>query len=424
MQAMAGVCVPGHSVNPVTRSVNARIVASAARKFAGASVMKLSEDSPGNWGITEPGSDDTLTRLTLALDVMGGDFGPSVTVPAALQALNSNSQLTLLLVGDPDAITPLLAKADFEQRSRLQIIPAQSVIASDARPAQAIRSSRGSSMRVALELVKEGRAEACVSAGNTGALMGLAKLLLKPIEGIERPALVTVLPHQQKGKTVVLDLGANVDCDSTMLVQFAVMGAVLAEEVVGIANPRVALLNIGEEEMKGLSSIRDAAAVLKTLPSLNYIGYLEANELLTGKTDVLVCDGFTGNVTLKTMEGVVRMFLSLLKSQGEGKKRSWWLLLLKRWLQKSLARRFSHLNPDQYNGACLLGLRGSVIKSHGAANQRAFSVAIEQAVQAVQRQIPQRIAARLESLYPAGFELPESDSDENARQQSGTNGHH
>jgi glycerol-3-phosphate acyltransferase PlsX len=170
-----------------------------------------------------------------------------------LQALNSNSQLTLLLVGDPDTITPLLAKADFEQRSRLQIIPAQSVIASDARPAQAIRNSRGSSMRVALELVKEGRAQACVSAGNTGALMGLAKLLLKPIEGIERPALVTVLPHQQKGKTVVLDLGANVDCDSTMLVQFAVMGAVLAEEVVGI-NPRVALLNIGEEEMKGLAA--------------------------------------------------------------------------------------------------------------------------------------------------------------------------
>ena len=378
--------------------------------------------SPGNWGITEPGSDDTLTRLTLALDVMGGDFGPSVTVPAALQALNSNSQLTLLLVGDPDTIAPLLAKADFEQRSRLQVIPAQSVIASDARPAQAIRASRGSSMRIALELVKEGRAQACVSAGNTGALMGLAKLLLKPIEGIERPALVTMLPHQLKGKTVVLDLGANVDCDSTMLVQFAVMGAVLAEEVIGIKDPRVALLNIGEEEMKGLSSIRDAAAVLKTLPTLNYIGYLEANELLTGKTDVLVCDGFTGNVTLKTMEGVVRMFLSLLKSQGEGKKRSWWLLLLKRWLQKSLSRRFSHLNPDQYNGACLLGLRGSVIKSHGAANQRAFCVAIEQAVQAVQRQVPQRIAARLESLYPAGFELPEDGRSGNARPQSPVTG--
>ncbi|UXY09252.1 phosphate acyltransferase PlsX [Kosakonia sp. ML.JS2a] len=340
-----------------------------------------------------------MTRLTLALDVMGGDFGPSVTVPAALQALNSNSQLNLLLVGDPDAITPLLAKADFEQRSRLLIVPAQSVIASDARAAQAIRNSRGSSMRIALELVKAGRAQACVSAGNTGALMGLAKMLLKPIEGIERPALVTVLPHQQKGKTVVLDLGANVDCDSTMLSQFAVMGAVMAEEILGITNPRVALLNIGEEETKGHDSIRDAAALLRSVPAMNYIGYLEANELLTGKTDVLVCDGFTGNVTLKTMEGVVRMFLSLLKSQGEGQKRSWWLILLKRWLQKSLTRRFSHLNPDQYNGACLLGLRGTVIKSHGAANQRAFTVAIEQAVQAVQRQVPQRIAARLESVY-------------------------
>jgi len=331
---------------------------------------------------------------------MGGDFGPSVTVPAALQALDSNPNLNLLLVGDPDTITPLLAKTDFEQRSRLLVVPAQSVIASDARPSHAIRNSRGSSMRMALELVKEGRAEACVSAGNTGALMGLAKMLLKPIDGIERPALVTVLPHQQKGKTVVLDLGANVDCDGKMLAQFAVMGAVMAEEVVGIVNPRVALLNIGEEETKGHDYIHDAAAILKSVPGINYIGYLEANELLTGKTDVLVCDGFTGNVTLKTMEGVVRVFLSLLKSQGEGQKRSWWLILLKRWLQKSLTRRFSHLNPDQYNGACLLGLRGTVIKSHGAANQRAFSVAIEQAVQAVQRQVPRRIAARLESVLP------------------------
>ncbi|KEA52678.1 MULTISPECIES: phosphate acyltransferase PlsX [Mangrovibacter] len=341
-----------------------------------------------------------MTRLTLALDAMGGDFGPAVTVPAALQALESNSQLNLLLVGNPDAITPLLAKADFDQRSRLQIIPAQSVIASDARPSHAVRNSRGSSMRIALELVKEGRAQACVSAGNTGALMGLSKLLLKPLDGIERPALVTMLPHQMRGKTVVLDLGANVDCDSDMLVQFAIMGSVLAEELLGLSQPRVALLNIGEEETKGPEPIRSAAAVLAALPAIQYIGYLEANELLTGKTDVLVCDGFVGNVTLKTMEGVVRMFLSLLKSQSEGKKRAWWLILLKHWLQKSLQRRFSHLNPDQYNGACLLGLRGTVIKSHGAANQRAFEVAIEQAVQAVRRQIPERIASRLKSVLP------------------------
>ncbi|TPG62773.1 phosphate acyltransferase PlsX [Ewingella americana] len=341
-----------------------------------------------------------MTRLTLALDVMGGDFGPSVTVPASLQALTSNSELNLLLVGDPDAITPFLVKADASQMERIRIIPAESVIASDARASQAIRASKGSSMRVALELIKSGDAEACVSAGNTGALMGLAKMIVKPLEGIERPALMTVLPNQQRSKTVVLDLGANVECDSTMLVQFAVMGSVMAEEVIGISNPRVALLNIGEEESKGLDNIRGAAVILKNTPAINYIGYLEGNDLLTGKTDVMVCDGFVGNVTLKTMEGVIRMFLSLLKSSGEGGKKAWWLKWLGRILQKKLAKRFGHLNPDQYNGACLLGLRGIVIKSHGGANQRAFAVAIEQAVQAVQRQVPTRIAARLKAVLP------------------------
>ncbi len=331
---------------------------------------------------------------------MGGDFGPRVTVPASLQALASDPQLHLLLIGDPDIITSLLATADSALRARLQIIAAESVIASDARPSQAIRASRGSSMRVALEQVEQGRAQACISAGNTGALMGLAKLLLKPLDGIDRPALMTVLPHQQQGKTVVLDLGANVDSDSTMLVQFAVMGAVVAEEILAINRPRVALINIGQEESKGLTSIRDAAAVLRALADVNFIGYLEGNELLTGKADVLVCDGFVGNVTLKTMEGVVRMFLSLMNSQGEGKKRDWWLRLLGRVLQKRLARKFGHLNPDQYNGACLLGLRGTVIKSHGGANQRAFTVAIQQAEQAARRQVPERIAARLQAVLP------------------------
>lgn len=341
-----------------------------------------------------------MTRLTLAIDAMGGDFGPCVTVPAAMQALASNSQLHLLLVGDPDNITSFLATTDSALLSRLEIIPAESVIASDAKPSHAIRQSRGSSMRVALELVKEGKAQACISAGNTGALMGLAKLLLKPLEGIERPALMTVLPHQNRGKTVVLDLGANVDSDSAMLVQFAVMGAVMAEEVLAITSPRVALLNIGQEETKGVTSIREAAAILRESPDINYIGYLEGNDLLTGKTDVLVCDGFVGNVTLKTMEGVVRMFLSLLKSQGEGKKKAWWVSLLGRLLKKRLAKRFGHLNPDQYNGACLLGLRGTVIKSHGAANQHAFFAAIEQAEQAVRRQVPERIADRLQAVLP------------------------
>lgn len=341
-----------------------------------------------------------MIRLTLALDAMGGDFGPAVTVPAALQALAYHPHLALLLVGSPAAINPLLVKTDSVLLERLTVIPAESVIAGDAKPSQAIRSSRGTSMRIMLELIKNGKAQACVSAGNTGALMGLAKLLIKPLDGIERPALMTVLPHQHGGKTVLLDLGANVACGDAMLVQFAIMGAVMAEEIVGVNNPRVALLNIGEEETKGLDNIQQAAALLRSIPSINYIGYLEANELLTGKTDVLVCDGFAGNVTLKTMEGVIRLFLSLLKSSGDGGRQSWLMKLIKRWVKKRLARQFGHLNPDQYNGACLLGLRGTVVKSHGAANQRAFTVAIEQAMQAVERQIPERIAARLDAVLP------------------------
>ena len=331
---------------------------------------------------------------------MGGDFGPCVTVPAAMQALASDSHLYLLLVGDPDEIKKSLATVDSDLSSRLQIIPAESVIASDVKPSQAIRASRGSSMRIALEQVKAGNAAACISAGNTGVLMGLAKILLQPLPGIERPALVTVLPNQQNGKTVLLDLGANVTTSSDMLVQFAVMGSVMAQEFLDITHPRVALLNIGEEETKGLIAIQDAAAMLRNTADINYIGYLEGNELLTGKTDVLVCDGFAGNVALKTMEGVVKVFLSLLKSSGEGKKRAWWLKPLGYVIRKHLAKRFGHLHPDQYNGACLLGLCGTVIKSHGAADQHAFAAAIQQAEQAVRRQVPERIAARLKTVLP------------------------
>ncbi|HCH49790.1 MAG TPA: phosphate acyltransferase PlsX [Proteus sp.] len=342
-----------------------------------------------------------MTNLTIALDAMGGDFGPRITVPACLRALASNPHLKILLVGQPDSISPLLANQNAELISRLQIIPAEHIVANDAKPSQAIRASKGTSMRVALDLVKTGDAQACVSAGNTGVLMGLAKLRLSSIDGIERPALVSVLPNQKKSKTVVLDLGANVNCDSKMLVQFAVMGAVMAEEIAGIDSPKVALLNVGEEESKGLDNIREAATVLKATPNINYIGYVEGNELLTGKTDVLVCDGFAGNVSLKTMEGVIRVFLSLIKSSTtENKKTSWWMKILKKWLQKRLIKRFGHMNPDQYNGASLLGLRGIVIKSHGGANENAFTAAIEQAVQAVERQIPERIASRLKTVLP------------------------
>lgn len=198
----------------------------------------------------------------------------------------------------------------------------------------------------------------------------------------------------------MLDFGANVACDGLMLVQFAVMGAVMAEHIVGANNPLVALLNIGEEETKSLDPIQHAAALLRDIPSINYIGYLKANELLTEKTDVLVCNGFVGNVTLKSMAWVIRVFLSLLKSSGESGRQGWLMQWVKRWMKRRLIRQFRQLNPDQYNGACLISLRVTVIKSHGAANQRAFTAAIEQALQAVERQIQERIAARLDAMLP------------------------
>lgn len=346
-----------------------------------------------------------MTGLTLALDAMGGDFGPCITVPAALQALALIPSLSLLIVGDPAVISSYLNNVDDRLRERLQIVSASGVIASDAKPSYAIRHSRDTSMRVALELVKNGQAQAVVSAGNTGALMGLATLLLKPLAGIERPALMTQMPNQNKGSTIVLDLGANVESNATMLVQFAVMGAVMAEEIVGIKTPRVALLNIGTEASKGIESIRDAAEILQATSTINYIGYVEGNDLLTGKTDVFVCDGFAGNVALKTMEGVIRMFLSFLKPSEKSTVRQHWLSrfgykLIIKFAKKRLMKHFSHLNPDHYNGACLVGLRGIVIKSHGGANQNAFAFSIKQAVQAVQARIPERIAMRLESVLP------------------------
>lgn len=343
-------------------------------------------------------NDIQLQNVVLALDAMGGDFGPIVTVPASLQALSLYPKLELLLVGNPDVILPILSESRSACIDRLTVIPAKLVISGDIRPAQAIRVSKDTSMRVALELIKSGRAQACVSAGNTGALMGLSKLVLKSINGIERPALTTLLPHQKQGKTVILDLGANISCDGAMLVQFAIMGSVLSEQILGVSNPRVALLNIGSEETKGLDNIRHASEILHTISSIHYVGYIEANDLLIGKADVLVCDGFVGNVTLKTMEGVIRVILSILKSSDRENKLNWFAQSINSWISKCLFNKFSKFHPDWYNGAYLIGLRNTVIKSHGSANQRAFTAAIVQAIHAVEGKIPERISARLSTV--------------------------
>lgn len=340
-----------------------------------------------------------MTRVTLAIDAMGGDFGPSVTVPAALQALNSSPNLVILLVGLPDVVKPLLAKIDSDLSERLHFIPCESIIASDVRPSQAVRQRSGSSMQIVLELVREGRADACLSAGNTGVLMTLALLTLRALPGIRRPALATLLPNQCRSQTVVLDLGANLTADASMLVDFALMGQIVAQQVLGIAAPRVALLNIGQEASKGLESIRQADRTLRALSKINYIGYLEANALLTGQCDVLVTDGFSGNITLKTMEGVLKLFIDLLGTGNQSDiSRPWWRKLITKLIKQKISRKFGEINPDRYNGASLLGVPGVVIKSHGGADQQAFYAAIEQTVLTVEQQVPERIAQQLNTV--------------------------
>lgn len=335
-----------------------------------------------------------MSGLTVALDAMGGDFGPQVTVPASVQALLQYPELKVILYGDQSAITSQLSLLNQLQHPRISIVHCEHVIANDTRPSQALRRSKGTSMRMALDAVSDSQADACVSAGNTGALMALSRYTLKLLPGVDRPALVCAIPTKTANKTWLLDLGANVSCDADTLFQFAVMGAVLAEQDTS-ASPRVALLNIGEEEIKGNDLVKRCAEMLANSPDIDYIGYLEGNELYSGRANVIVCDGFVGNVSLKTSEGVANLFIDSIKSAitTNPLKR-----LVAKWLFSDLFTSLKQLNPDQYNGASLLGLRGIVVKSHGSADVAAFSNAIGEAVYEVKRQIPTKISDRLEEV--------------------------
>ena len=332
--------------------------------------------------------------LTVALDAMGGDFGPQVTVPAAVQALLHSPELKLILFGDLSAITAQLTLLNKLNHPRLTIVHCDTVIANETRPSQALRHSKGSSMRMALDAVAAGQADACVSAGNTGALMALSRFVLKQLPGVERPALISAIPNRGENPTWLLDLGANVSCDADTLFQFAVMGSVLAEQTLG-ATPRVALLNIGEEEIKGNDLVKRCAEMLIQSPDINYVGYVEGHQLYSDKADVIVCDGFVGNVSLKTSEGVANLFIERIKGAiGRNPIRR----IIAKWLFNELFEGLQQLNPDQYNGASLLGLRGIVVKSHGSADTVAFAHAISEAVYEVKQQIPNKISDRLEEV--------------------------
>ena len=337
-----------------------------------------------------------MSRLTLALDVMGGDIGPRITIPASVKALEADPMLSLLLFGDSQQIHPLLENVPSDIRARLTICHCSRVVENDHGLVYALRHSKGTSMRLAIEAVQKGEAQGCVSAGNTGALMGLAKVLLQPLGGIQRPALISLIPTMNGGNTVMLDLGANLECDAQNLYQFALMGVIFAENRLNLVYPRIALLNIGVEEIKGHKSIREAAILLEKDTALNYVGFIEGNFLLNGKADVIVSDGFAGNIALKTLEGAAKNVISLLK----GKSRNHILKPLFSWLMRTLFKdsyqRLKQINPDQYNGASLIGLTSVVVKSHGSANIEAFKNAIQDAALQARQQIPEKILTGLQ----------------------------
>ena len=328
-------------------------------------------------------------QITIALDAMGGDFGVAVVVPAALKFLRSNTDVNLILVGREEAIQQELEGKHYD--ARLQVKHATQQVEMSELPSKALRGKKDSSMRVAINLVKAGTADACVSAGNTGALMATARFVLKMIPNVDRPAIITAIPSIH-GHTWMLDLGANVDCSAGHLFQFAVMGSELVASVDDeVANPRIGLLNIGQEEIKGNEQVKGAHELLSA-SSLNYVGYVEGNDIYQSDVDVIVSDGFVGNVALKSSEGVAKMVSHFMK-QGFNQNiltRAAGLVALP--VLKGLRRK---IDPRRYNGASLLGLRGIVIKSHGGADAMAFNNAIGIAKKAVFTHVPDRIASRV-----------------------------
>jgi len=330
---------------------------------------------------------------TLAVDCMGGDHGPSITLPASRRFLEAHPEARLLLVGAPAAL------ASF-RHARARIVPATEVVAMDDAVEVALRKKKDSSMRVAIQQVKAGEAQAAVSAGNTGALMALARYLLKTVDGIDRPAIASHLPNAKGGATTVLDLGANVDCTEQHLLQFAVMGSALVSALSHTESPSVGLLNIGEEVIKGSEVIKKAGELLRAAGSagdLNFFGNVEGNDIFKGTTDIVVCDGFVGNVMLKTSEGVAALIGAFLKEEFARNPLTQLAAIASYPVLSALKQRVDH---RRYNGAALLGLRGLVFKSHGSADAFAFEQALNRAYDAARNDLLDRVQARIARARP------------------------
>jgi glycerol-3-phosphate acyltransferase PlsX len=331
--------------------------------------------------------------VTVAVDAMGGDHGPAVTVPAAVAFLEATPDARIVLVGLRAPLDAALSRVKSAARQRLSVHAASEVVDMDEPPADALRKKKDSSLRVAVNLVKDGAADACVSAGNTGALMAIARFVLKTLPGIDRPAIASQLPTK-KGVTTVLDLGANVNCTPEQLVQFAAMGSALVAAVDGIERPTVGLLNIGEEDIKGNEIVKQAAELLRT-SGLNFYGNVEGDDIYKGTTDVVVCDGFVGNVALKTSEGLAQMLYEFLKAEFTRNPLTRLAALVAYPVLMGFKRR---IDPRHYNGATLVGLKGVVVKSHGGADAVAFRVALDKAYAEVAHGVLDRIAQRIAAM--------------------------
>jgi len=332
---------------------------------------------------------------------MGGDHGLSVVIPACVRTAKSNPDLKLILVGVQEKINILLKKHGVLSSKQFSVVHASEVVAMDELPSHALRNKKDSSMRVAINLVKEGLAQACVSAGNTGALMATARYVLKTLPGIDRPAIISELPTM-KGRTWVIDLGANVDSCAEHLFQFAVMGSALVQAVENKPNPRIALLNIGVEEMKGNDQVKRTAHMLAECSVMNYVGYVEGDHFYTGDVDLVVCDGFVGNVALKASEGIAKLFLGIIK---ESFNKNWLNKIVGVMALPALKHLKNRLDPARYNGASMLGLNGIVVKSHGGTNELGFQNAIEQAVLEVKNNVVDLVRDQINDFINQGLLL-------------------
>ena len=338
--------------------------------------------------------------IKISIDCMGGDHGPSVTIPAALSFLKHEPSAELILVGLEDAIRAELKKHHADHEPRVTVLHASEQVTMDDPLEVALRRKKDSSMRVAIAMVKDGRAQACVSAGNTGALMAISRYVLKTIPGVDRPAICTLIPNQLDKPTYMLDLGANVDCEPQHLNQFALMGSALVAATEGKPRPTVGLLNVGEEDIKGNEVVKQTAKLLRADHEkglLNFYGNVEGNDIFKGTTDIVVCDGFVGNVVLKASEGLGRFFKVVLTTEFKSNPLNMLGALLARGALKAISKR---MNPSRYNGASLLGLRGLVFKSHGGADAYAYEWAIRRAYDAAKNDVLSRISSSIAELMP------------------------